>query len=88
MAWETWYMTEDGEPVPPSEVVVDPRGALRHKDGTAIKMRPDLGVPLTRGVDPDAEWAKRKAAKAAPPVTAENDERESDRKTPRFPRQR
>lgn len=57
---ETWYVLEDGEVADPAEVTADKDGVLRHKDGTAVKMR-DSGVPFSRGVDdPDQERERRK----------------------------
>ena len=54
---ETWYVLEDGAYADPNEVAPDAMNVLRHKSGVAVAMRGQ--VPSTRGVDADAERARR-----------------------------
>ncbi len=51
---ETWYVLEDGTPVPPGEVAPNKEGALAHKMGL-VAMRDDGETPRSRGVDVDAK---------------------------------
>ena len=69
MPQETWYVLEDGSNADPCEVAPDKKGVLRHKDGQAVAMHATLGIPISRGVDPDKE--QRKNAKAKPKVEPE-----------------
>lgn len=61
---ETWFVTEAGVAVDPSECSRK-NGALVHKSGAKIAMRaPDC--PRSRSVDPEVERAK--SAPKKPPV--------------------
>jgi len=47
----TWYVTEDGTAVDPSECSADDKGnVLTHKDGGVVAMRAP-GVPMSRSVE-------------------------------------
>lgn len=52
------YVLEDGGRAEAGEVMTDEKGVLRHKDGRAVKMRPN-GVPLTSGATDEEIAATR-----------------------------
>lgn len=67
---EVWFDLEDGTTVDPNDCATDDAGVLRHKNGTAVKMRAP-GVPASRGVDVDqAKKPEAKPAHAPAPVKA------------------
>lgn len=58
MAWETWYVLDDGTYADPADVATSKSGFLMHKSGVPVKVGPH--GPVSRGVDPDEERAKAK----------------------------
>lgn len=63
---ETWYIMEDGSAGDPAEISYGKDGKLAHKDGRKVAYRPDGETPRSRGVDADAERAKKAAPKVKP----------------------
>lgn len=63
MSAATWYVLDDGSAADPADIVTGNDGKLASKDGRKVAYREDGVTPRSRGVDPDAERAK----KAAPP---------------------
>lgn len=51
MATETWYLLEDGTPVPPSDVTPRQDGRLVHSGGALVAQRRD-DCPMSSSVDP------------------------------------
>ncbi len=73
MSADTWFVLDDDSAGDPAEVVAGKDGRLAHKDGRKVAYRPDGVTPRSRGVDADAERAKKAApkSKAAEPKADE-----------------
>jgi hypothetical protein len=64
MAYDTWYVLEDGSFADSRDVAIGTDGVLRHKDGVAVAMR-SPGVPRSRGMSEDEKMVATKAREAA-----------------------
>jgi hypothetical protein len=64
MAYDTWYVLDDGSFADPRDVAIGADGVLRHKDGVAVAMR-SAGVPRSRGMSEEERMVATKARQAA-----------------------